>query len=408
MKGIIDPLSIEKIPLKITISGQSDAPLQVSIISPDSTFLVSSEKNLMSRGELPLNEQEFLKRFKAINETEYFIEKMDLENLASNLHIPFSELTLLKNRILLVLNDSRTHVAPVKLPALPGPGQRSTPPVLSVLISSREDLQLCSDPALCIYFQLPDAPSNMLTEWIALFNNNRSLIPWFPALSIGKEFDAAVKILREVQPGQIVSNNTGIAFEANQMGIPWIAGPFLNLTNSYSLLALKGHFNCTGAFISNELSRQQIKGIKKPENFDLFFSIYHPIELMTSRQCLFQQVSGCEKEQIDETCIRSCQKSASIHNLKKETLFIDKGAGNYCRIYNESNYLNTEILADLPDLFSGFLIDLRNIRTKTRLAMDKLKCIQLFAYHIQGDPRATLQLREAIHPTNNKQYQTGI
>ncbi len=408
VKSIIDPLSIAKVPLTITISGRRDEALHIAINTSDSSFVISSEKYLTSSGKSPLNENELLKRFKALNETEYFIEKLDIKNLSSGLHLPFSELTLLKNRILFILNDSRAQVAPVKLPVLLRSDQRSTPPALSVLISSEKDLHLCEKTAVHIYFQLPDSPSNNLAEWIVLFKNNSSLIPWFPPVLISKEYHAAEQFLKEVQPEQIVTNNTGIAFKANEMGIPWIAGPFLNMTNSYSLLALKESSNCAGAFISNELSLRQIRGIKKPENFDLFFSIYHPIELMTSRQCLLQQVSACEKEQIDETCIRSCQKSASIRNLKQETLFIDKGAGNYCRIYNETNYLNTEIVADVPDLFSRFLIDLRDIRTETRLEMDKSKCIQLFAYHLQGDPHATLQLRGAIHPTNNKQYQTGI
>ena len=408
VEGIIDAVSITKGPLAITISGRRDEALRIAINTPDSSFVISSEKFLTSSGKSPLNEIELLKRFKAINKTEYFIETLDIKNLSSGLHLPYNELTSIKNRILFILNDSRAFVAPVKFPVLLRSDQRSTPPALSVLISSEKDLHLKEETAARIYFQLPDSPSNNLAQWIDLFKNNSSLIPWFPPILISKEYHAAVQFLKEVQPGQIVTNNTGIAFEANEMGIPWIAGPFLNVTNSYSLLALKENFNCSGAFISNELSRQQIKGIKKPENFELFFSIYHPIELMTSRQCLLQQVSGCEKEEMDETCIRSCQKSASIRNLKKETLFIHKNAGNYCRIYNESNYLNTEILADMPDLFSRFLIDLRDIRTETRLEMDKSKCIQLFAYHLQGDPHATLQLREAIHPTNNKQYQTGI
>jgi U32 family peptidase len=408
IKGIIDPFSIEKGPLKITVSGRSDTPLQVSILSPDSTFVVSSDKNLIKRGELPLSEQELLKRFKAINETEYFIDELDIKDLSSGLHLPFSELSSIRNRILFILKDSRAHVAPAKVPVLLRPGQRSAPPALSVLISSKKDLHLIEDTAVRIYFQLPDSPSNNLAELIELFRKNSSLIPWFPPVLIGEEFFAAVKFIQEVQPGQIVTNNTGIAFEANQMGIPWVAGPFLNVVNSYSLIALKENFNCAGAFISNELSRQQIKGIRKPAQFDLFYSIYHPIELMTSRQCLFQQANGCEKERMDEDCIQSCRKIASIRNLKKETLFIEKGAGNFCRIYNESNYLNTDIVADLPDLFTGFLVDLRDLETSTKLEVDKIQAIRLFRDHLRGDPHATAQLGQAIHPTNYKQYLTGI
>jgi U32 family peptidase len=408
VKGVIDPLSIARIPLTITISGQADSPLRVSVKTPDVSFELYSEKNLSARGKVPLSEQELEKRFKAIDETKYFIEELYLENLDSGLHLPFSELTILKNQILFHLNDSRVHVAPVMLPVLLRPDHRSAPPVLSVLISSPKDLHLCHETTVPVYFQLPNAYTDKLDMWIELFKKNRGLIPWFPAILIDKEFDSAVKILREVQAVQIVSNNTGIAFEADQLGIHWIAGPFLNLTNSYSLLALKEHINCTGAFISNELSHRQIRGIKRPADFDLFYSIYHPIELMSSRQCLFQQVLGCQKEGMDESCLPTCQKSASIRSLKKETLYIEKEAGSFNRIYHESNFLNTDIVTDLPDLFTGFLIDLRAIKTSTRMEMNKPQIIQLFQEHLQGDSRAAVKLRQAIHPSNNKQYKRGI
>ncbi len=66
----------------------------------------------------------------------------------------------------------------------------------------------------------------------------------FPAVLIGKDYLEAVKVLEEVRPKHIVSNNTGIAYKAFEMGIDWVAGPFLNTTNSYALLTLKEDLNC--------------------------------------------------------------------------------------------------------------------------------------------------------------------
>ena len=53
-----------------------------------------------------------------------------------------------------------------------------------------------------------------------------------------------------------------------------------------------------GAFISNELSREQMSLISRPERFDLYYSVYHPLLLLTSRQCLLHQIEGCEKSRI--------------------------------------------------------------------------------------------------------------
>jgi len=219
---------------------------------------------------------------------------------------------------------------------------------------------------------------------------------------------AAVEFLQKVKPKLIVTNNTGVAFEADRVGIKWIAGPYLNIVNTYSLLCLKESLNCLGAFISNEISKAQIERIKKPEDFNLFYSIYHPIVLMTSRQCLFHQVSGCEKDHIDDRCITSCEKQASITNLKKKTFLIEKSKGNYHRIYNPINFLNTAIVKDVPDLFSGFFIDLSEIKTETKFEKDKTGIIEDFENLLKGQEGSIEKIEQTINPCTNAQYLKGI
>jgi len=408
VKSITDQLSIGKAPLTMILSGKEGEALKIDIKTPESSFLLSSEMNLMSNEKMSLNRGEVEKRFKALNDTEYFIEQVDLAHLQHGLFIPFSDLTKLKKRILFFLRDSREHVEPVILTALAGTEPRVAPPALVVLISSKEDLYLAEKSNTDIFFQLPDSLAGLTSEYKELFRKNQKITPWFPAVLIGEDFNDAVNLLQELKPNQIVTDNTGIAYEAFRLGIPWIAGPHINLVNSYSLLTLKENFDCSGAFISNELKRQQIKGINKPVDFDLYYSLYHPIELMTSRQCFFQQVTGCEKKKIDRECIRSCYKTASIKNLKEASLFIHKEEGCYNRIYNESNYLNTDIVSDFPGLFSAILIDLRDIETLTRVKTDKSKTIELFKNHLKGIPGSAEELKLAIEPSSHSQYVNGI
>jgi U32 family peptidase len=255
---------------------------------------------------------------------------------------------------------------------------------------------------------LPNCVKNAYADLTDLFTKNKNIIPWFPAVLISEDYSAAVEFLQQVKPKLIVTNNTGIAYEAYLKGIPWIAGPFLNIANSFSLLCLKENFNCSGAFISNEINKIQLKRIKKPEDFNLYYSIYHPIVLMTSRQCLFHQVTGCKKNKIDDTCIPSCAKSSSITNLKKVSFFIEKTKGNYHSIYNALNYLNTDIVKDLPDLFSGFLIDLRDIKTETKIETDKSGVMKLFENLLNEIPGPEKELKRVIHPSTNAQYKKGI
>ncbi len=407
VKSRIDKFNIAKIPLIISISGEYGSPLKVSITSPDKTFDVLSESKLNDKGTEAISLKMMLKRLKAIDDTEYSIEKTDF-NLGNNLYLPFKELTAIKKNILFILNGSKAPISPITLPKLPKHPKSEEKPALSLLISSQKDISISNDTSIKVYFELPNSLKNSKNEFIELFRKNRNLIPWFPSILIGDDYTNAVDFLNQLAPQSIVTNNTGIAHEASQKGISWIAGPFMNITNSYSLLSLKENFNCSGAFLSNELSKQQMTAIKKPEDFKVFYSIYHPIVLMTSRLCLFHQVSGCEKHKIDNTCIQGCEKYSTITNLKKENFFIEKTKGNYHSVYSPNNFLNTDIIQELPHLFNGFMIDLRDIKTETKLSLDKASIIQFFKNHLYGDAESEEFLKQSINPTVNSQYIQGI
>lgn len=321
-------------------------------------------------------------------------------------------ITNVENRInklsLSVLDDAKERIKPVVIPRLTRKDNVKTRPDLNVLISAKDDLHLLDKTSATFYFQLPSCFTDGYAEFIDLFLNNKGLIPWFPSVLIGSDYAAAVDILHQVQPGLIVTNNTGVAYEAYRRGIDWIAGPYLNVVNSYSLLCLKEEFNCYGSFISNEVSRDQIEKIITPDNFKLLYSIYHPLLLMTSRQCLVHQVDYCEKEILDEDCIHQCEKCSSITNLKNVSHLIEKSKGNYHSIYNDINFLNPYIVTDLPDMFSGFFIDLREIKTETRIEPDKLGIIKIFENLLDGKSEAKDELRKSIHPSTNAQYRKGI
>ena len=85
-----------------------------------------------------------------------------------------------------------------------------------------------------------------------------------------------------------------------------------------------------------------------------------------------------------------------------------KRKGNYHLVYNAANLLNTDVVADMPDLFSSFFIDLSDIKTKTKVELDKASIIELFKKHLSGDSNSTLQLQHIIDPSINIQYKNGI
>ncbi|MBW1808273.1 MAG: U32 family peptidase [Deltaproteobacteria bacterium] len=412
VRGKIEHLGIAKVPLTVRIAGKSGTPLKVSVYSPDTSFVVSSESCLAIQRRactgLQLTTEMFLERLKAVNETEYYIDHLELEDLEPGLHLPLRELKLIKKRLLFILNGSRDHIKPIDLPVFANLNNAKTKPTLSLLIASTKDLYLCNETCADILFQLPNDLKRECLALVALLTRNQGLIPWFPSILIGEDYAAAVRLLHQVQPRRIVTNNTGIAYEAWKEKIPWIAGPYLNTANSLSLASLKENFECSGAFVSNELSKLQIKRINPPEDFKLYYSIYHPTLLLTSRQCLFYQVTGCEKDTMDDACISHCEKSSIITNLKRVSFFIKKTKGNYSSIYYQTNFLNTEIVTDFPFLFSSFLIDLRDIETKTKTELDKSNLVQLFENHLGGHANSSRDLNRCILPTTNTLYKKGI
>ncbi len=295
------------------------------------------------------------------------------------------------------------------LPALPQPDIREGAPKLSVLISSAEDTALCESSNVDVYFQLPMGLAGELNAMIELFQANPRLKPWFPAILIGDDYQAARAFLEAVKPELSITNNSGVGILAQELGLGWIAGPQMNTVNSYSFKCLQEEFAASGAFISNELNMKQMRHIKRPHNMRSYYSIYHPNTLLTSRQCLFQQTEGCRKIKVNKGCLKRCDKRTSIINLKDNPYVVQKQKGSHNSIYSEHNVLNLQVLQDLPQLLTDVLIDLRDIQTETKVTMTKPELIDAFTALLNEHNEQHVQaLNTAINPTANAQYLKGL
>jgi putative protease len=94
--------------------------------------------------------------------------------------------------------------------------------------------------------------------------------------------------------------------------------------------------------------------------------------------------------------------------LKDGALFVDKSKGCYHRIYNEHNFLNADIVTDLPDRFSSFFVDLTAVKTATKVAMNETRIIRIFEDLLNEKPGSREELEKAIYPSSNVQYRRGI
>ena len=111
---------------------------------------------------------------------------------------------------------------------------------------------------------------------------------------------------------------------------------------------------------------------------------------------------------MDDECTLDCNKSSSITNLKDVELFVDKSKGCYHRIYNNHNFLNADIVTDLPDRFSRFFVDLTEVKTATKVEMNETRIIKMFEDLLNEKPDAKEELEKTIQPSSNIQYKRGI
>lgn len=408
MRSKIQYLDIRKTPIKLSFSACEGEPLVVSVISDKENFEVKSKSVLIADGEKPLTKEILEKRFKSLRSGIHSLEGYDFEQFNEGLFVSLKELTHLKEEIDFILNGSVDVVKNVDVPALPKFGKVNETPTLSMLIADTADLHLCDVTDADIYFKLPESYKKRNNKYIDILSENPRLIPWFPAVLIGKDYIEAVRILETVKPKRIVTNNTGIAYKAYEMGIEWVAGPFMNTTNSHALYTLKEQLNCSGAFLSNELNKGQLRHVRRPEGFKLYYSIYHPILMMTSRQCFFQRTVGCNKPAIEDGCMLRCEKATTITNVKGTSFAVDKQKGGYPSIYNHEQFLNQDAVADLSNLFDEFFIDLTDIGSGSKEKADKVELIKQFEALITGDQAATDNLNHLVQIRTNNQYVQGL
>lgn len=404
----IKTLSIAKQFLTMEFIGKIDEPLAVKISTDSQSFVVHSDSKLIATDKSVIDKAAIEKRFKSFNNANYIIESMNFDHFDTGLSIAFKELTAIKNKVAFLLNNAVDVIAPVQVPALVKHAKTVDKPTLSILIANEKDLPLCDVTDADVYFKLPESFKKGCTKFIDLFLANPRLIPWFPAVLIGKDYLEAVKILERVKPKRIVTNNTGVAYKAFEMNIDWIAGPFLNTTNSYALLTMQEELNCKGAFISNEINRNQIRKIVRPANFKLLYSIYHPILMMTSRQCFFQRTVGCNKPSIEDGCMLKCEKATTITNVKGISFAVDKQKGGYPSIYNHEQFLNIDAVNDFSNLFDEFFIDLTNIGAGSKAEQDKKQLIKYFEDVLIGIDDSKVQLHNMIKISTNAQYVQGL
>lgn len=395
--------------LELTLSGREGEPLILEIVGKNDRWRLTSQSPLRKSTQKSsvLHSGLILSRFKQLSELGYTISTCQTKNLEPNLTIPFRDLTTLKKEALYLLNEKRDFLPPVELPTVPKNTAKEKTPTMALLISDLGQVNKIPEE-VTVYLALPNIFPDDDSELLSHFNGKRTIYPWFPSLLIGDEFTKATAFLKKLLPNRLITDNSGIAYEAAMLDIPWIAGPQMNSVNSLTLKALQKEFNCKGAFISNEINKNQVRQITAPDNFELHYSLYHPSILMTGRQCFFHQTAGCQKKIIDQHCLTECSRKTTIKDLKGREYILEKSPGNYHHLFAKRHYLNTAIITDYKTKFDSFLLDLRNISTETPRIASPVHIVTMVQRLLSGDQKAEETLHTLLTPTEFQQYKKGL
>jgi putative protease len=112
----------------------------------------------------------------------------------------------------------------------------------------------------------------------------------------------------------------------------------------------------------------------------------------------------------------SCDKSTSITNLNGVSFDIFKKLAGYQIIYNNDQFLNTDIINDLAPLFDGFMVDRTNIGAGDKESPDKTVLIEQFEQLLKKDENNNAEqqiqvksvLNKLVPEQTNVQYYNGL
>ncbi|NLD92877.1 MAG: U32 family peptidase [Fibrobacter sp.] len=329
IKAIIDAMHPVKIPLTIQVSGTVGEPLKAVFKSPDDAVTLLSQLPLSEASNRPLDKDGVLAQFSRLGTTQFTIESLDVTELGINCFIPQKELNRLRCAAVDKLSGNTIDASQFAIPLISQdmsqkPNVRKAFVVDTLTGSGLQGDGKCNIVALI----LPNSIENV--DFLAAsINGSRSVIPFFSSILIGLDFTNAVALLEKLDRRMIITDNTGIADVASRTGRKWIAGPGFNIINSYAVKALATVSGFCGVFLSSEFSKDEVGQVQVPSGVDLWQALNYKKPIMTTRQCLIRNISGCVKKQCDKQCLPKCNRSATVTNTQGKQFTIVKKPGFY-------------------------------------------------------------------------------
>jgi len=363
IKKAIENVVFRKIPVAAEICAESGARLNLKLEALDKHGTYESEKPLSASEKNPASMEDVSKQLSRFGNTPFELENIVFKKWEDNIFIPSS-----------LINSARRKCTAELLETIDSPGKDiflqqyceknnikenkdRTPSApwknrLSVFLDNiaiAEKLKSLYGKKINIILEVNDPTSNT--------NIDKSFTLFFPSVI---EFGAEEKYKQFIKScdNKIILNNTSFVETILDNGKEWIAGPFLNITNSLALKLFSETAGCSGAVISLELSLEQVKSLAEKSDLALSCFIYSAVKLMTTKQCLLEY--RCGKKTSDSSCYYDCCGEDILDEINGRKIKIYKRKWNYTELYDNSFLLTPEVVSAVQNKISDFIIDLRS------------------------------------------------
>lgn len=328
IKAKIDVMQWVKVPLRVSVSGDIGSKLKVVFTTSNKTVTLFSEMEISEASQRPVDHDILHAQFSRLGNSQFILESIDTKGLQPNSFIPQKELNRLRREAVNQISNTVIDVSRFEIPYIKHSSLSGRKMKKAYFSDDISKLSFPDTKADATVFVVPNRIKDV-DHTAALINRHQHITPFFSSILIGEDFTRAVELLKKLDGRPIIADNSGIADVASRSGIQWIAGPAFNIVNSYAIEALLNIKGFCGVFLSPEFAEKERGPVKIPPQIEVWSALNVQRTLMTTRQCLVRNISGCNKKVCDDMCLLNCDRTATITNAQGKQFVVVKKPGFY-------------------------------------------------------------------------------
>lgn len=365
--------------ITLSITAMLGKPLEIRASSVGRTVILQSSSVLQEASARPLSLDVIKEKMGKLGGTDFSLGEVTVQSFDETLFLPIKELNEMKRQMVQLLSVEEDMTKPLSIKMATVDAKEKFNNRIALCINSANDIALGTEVDALLF----EMPLTITDEIKTLFQKNRVLIPWFQPILSEQQFTEITGFISAIGCEKIVAENSGLILWAKEHGVSVISGQHLNCTNSQAVQTLSQKLGAEGVFLSKELSAEQLSAVKIPAGVDLWYPLVEHELLMNTKQCLIRNTLGCKKQSIDETCLLGCDRSTFVKEKQDREISVMKRKGFHNQIFANKMKYHRDEASVLKNRVDYWLLDLRDMQSRTHLTTEKSEVIKRAKNEIQ-------------------------